>query len=73
MAVAVGAALWFRRRPMSTRQRAVVVALAIGLLAFDFLGRGEADWGKVAIVAFGSAVLVMAAIYLTRSQDGPPQ
>ncbi|MGI8906068.1 MAG: hypothetical protein ACR2IE_06215 [Candidatus Sumerlaeaceae bacterium] len=71
MAVAVGAALWFRRRPMSTRQRAVVVSLAIGLLAFDFLGRGQADWGKVALVVAGSAVLVMAAVYLTRSQHGP--
>jgi len=69
MAVAVGAALWFRRRPMSSRQRAVAVALAIGLLAFDFLGRGDADWGKATLVVAGSAVLVAAAIVLRRSQD----
>jgi hypothetical protein len=71
MAVAVAAALWFRRRPLSTRQRAVAVALAIGLLAFDFLRPGEADWGKATLVAAGSAVLIMAMIFLKRSENRP--
>lgn len=58
---------------MSSRQRAVAVALAIGLLAFDFLRPGVADWGKVALVVAGSAVLVMAAIYVTRAESPPPE
>jgi hypothetical protein len=73
MAVAVGAALWFRRRPLTSRQRAIVVAVAIGLLAFDLLGRGDADWGKAMVVVAGSAVLIMAAFFLKRSQDGPQE
>ncbi len=70
--VAVGAALWFRRKPLTQGQRLVFVFVAIGLMGWNFLSQGPLQWGRVALVVIGGGVLLAAAKFLG-SPDREPE
>jgi len=71
LVVAVGAALWFRRKPLSQTQRFVFAGVAIALLALNFLWETPLEPGKVALVVLGSAVLLLAVRFLGSSDREP--
>lgn len=70
LVVAVGAALWFRRRPLTQVQRVVFALLAVGLMAVHFLREGHLHWGKVVLLVVGGAVLLAAIRFLGSADRG---
>ena len=70
--VAAAGTLWFRRRPLSLRQRLAAAGIAIVLLAIGILAqRGGVTIGRLIVVIGGAAILAAAARYTGDSGEGP--
>jgi hypothetical protein len=70
--VAVGSSAVFRRHSLSTRQRAGMGIVAVGLLVSGLVRDGGFDAGKIEVVVFAVVVIAVAVFYLWRAQKYPP-